>query len=220
MLVIGDKMAGNIWEDLGLGKSEDQPKADLLHDDKTVGIVELFTEFIKRAIKDIDAGKSLDIQEQQRVNKVDAVELLAKLYYNPDLMKFIDLPDEVIKNLPEKMDELLSQSGRGKQLDGTRITYKQPNLLNKPLKGLFTYLTEQKYSVDDQVKYVMQVYADCKYRDYHLIEFDYMNATDSLFDDHLEIDEEFDKEEFDKEEYVDYRNKYEAIRQVRTKLLS
>ena len=52
MLVIGDKMAGNLIDDL-YGKSEDQPKADLLHDDTTV---ELFTEFIKRAIKDIDAG--------------------------------------------------------------------------------------------------------------------------------------------------------------------
>ena len=214
MLVIGDKMGRDIVGAIIGNKSEDQPKADLLHDDT----VKLFTEFIKRAIKDIDAGKSLDIQERQRLAKVDAVELLAKLYYKPDLMKFIDLPDEVIENLPKKMDELLSQSGRNTQLDGTRITYKQPNLLNRPLQGLFTYLTEQNYSVDEQIKYLMQVYADCKYMDYHKIDKELLDAQISYYDD--DKSKMWMQENEDNEEYVDYRNKYEAIRQVRTKLLS
>jgi len=54
MLVIGDKIP-NFGDDIRKAfgsKSVDQPKADHLHDDT----VKLFTEFIKRAIKDIDAG--------------------------------------------------------------------------------------------------------------------------------------------------------------------
>ena len=191
-----------------------KPKADHLHDDT----VKLFTEFIKRAIKDIDAGKSLDIQEQQRLVTADTFETLGKLSYNMPLIKYLQIPDEVIEDIPNKLDELLDACARYKQADGSIIAYKQPNLLNKPLKGLFTYLTEQNYSVDEQIKYLMQVYADCKYMDYHKIDKELLDAQISYYDD--DKSKMWMQENEDNDEYVDYRNKYEAIRQVRTKLLS
>ena len=164
-------------------------------------VIELFTDFIIRSIETIKKGDAIDKLEQIRMSNYNAMELLVNLISTPTLVRYLQISQEVLDDIPNKITELYSQCGRGQQTNEAgevvgRINYQPAQLLDKPLEGLFTYMTKKNIPIKEQIEHVAKIYAYCEYNDYHML--------------NEEVDGEF----------IDERNKLEQIRQVRTRLLS